>query len=156
MRGKFEITRRSVIIGSGAAAAALSLEGLFIPRPARGGTPKRGGKLVYGIQDYNNRHKSAATAKHPKFGLEDRTNNTYDALTWVDENLEVVPLLATKWQAVSEDQTVWEVAIREGVKFHDGRDLTVEDVIASYNLHKDPKLGSSFVKNMVDKAISLW
>lgn len=151
MQSKSGFTRRAVVVGSSAVAAALSLDTLLFPGVGHASTPKKGGKLVYAIQDYNNRHKSAATAKHPKFGLEDRTNNTYDALTWVDENLEVVPLLATKWEAVSDDQKVWEVVIREGVKFHDGRDLTVEDVIASYNLHKDPQLGSSFVKNLVER-----
>lgn len=151
MRSKSSFTRRAVVVGSGAVAAALSLDKLLFHGIARAATPKQGGKVVYAINNANTKHKSLATARHPYSGLEDRTNNTYDSLTWVDENLDVVPLLATKWEAVSDDQKTWEVAIREGVKFHNGREMTVNDVIASYNLHKDPKLGSSFVRNLVEK-----
>src|SRR3546814_512789 len=144
-------TRRAFLAATSATAVALGLGEFLFPGIGRAATPKKGGKLVYAINDYNNRHKSAALAKHPKYGLEDRTNVVYDALTWVDENLEVVPGLATKWEAVSDDQKTWEVTIREGVKFHDGRDLTVEDVIASYNLPKHPKLGTSFAKKLIEK-----
>ena len=143
-------TRRAFMVGTSAAAVVLGLGEFLFPGIGRAATPKRGGKLVYAITDHNTKH-SAAKAKHPYYGLESRTNVTYDALTWVDENLEVVPSLATKWEAVSDDQKTWEVTIREGVKFHDGRDMTVEDVIASYNLHKDPKLGTSFVRKLVEK-----
>ena len=61
-----------------------------------------------------------------------------------------MPEVATAWEA-NEGQDVWEVTIREDIQFHDGRPLTVEDVIASYNLHKNPKLGTSFAKKLVDR-----
>ena len=77
-------------------------------------TPKKGGKLVFaGIP--NTKHKTLKKAKHPYYGLEIRTTITYDRLTWVDENLNVVPQLATSWAAVEHDQTVWEAEIREGL-----------------------------------------
>ncbi len=43
-----------------------------------------------------------------------------------DENLGLKPGLATSWKPI--DDTTWEFKIREGVKFHDGSELTAEDV----------------------------
>ena len=43
------------------------------------------------------------------------------------ERAELIPGIATDW-AVSEDGLTWTVNIRDGVKFHDGTDLTAEDV----------------------------
>ncbi|HCK66467.1 MAG TPA: hypothetical protein DHW49_09390 [Anaerolineae bacterium] len=37
----------------------------------------------------------------------------------------------------SDDGTVWTFKIKEGLKFHDGEDLTAEDVAFTYNLYKD-------------------
>ena len=46
-------------------------------------TPKKGGTLVYAILGHNSKHKSLKTAKHPYKGIEIRTKNVYNALTWV-------------------------------------------------------------------------
>jgi peptide/nickel transport system substrate-binding protein len=50
----------------------------------------------------------------------------YDTLVWSGDGLEIEPRLATSWKAV--DPTTWEFKLRSGVKFHDGSDLTSEDV----------------------------
>src|SRR5918992_516705 len=44
-----------------------------------------------------------------------------------NEKTELLPGIATDWQ-ISEDGLTWTVTIREGVKFHNGSDLTAEDV----------------------------
>lgn len=143
-------SRRQVLLGAGSSMVAVSLADILSASTAFAATPNKGGKLVY-VAVPNSKHKSLKKAKHPYYGLEIRTTIPYDRLTWVDEDLNVQPQLATKWQAVKDDQTVWEVDIREGVKFHDGRDMTVDDVIASYNLHRDKKFGTSFSKKLVAK-----
>jgi peptide/nickel transport system substrate-binding protein len=38
---------------------------------------------------------------------------------------------------VSDDGTVWTFKIRDGLKWHDGKPLTAEDIAFSYNLYKD-------------------
>lgn len=38
---------------------------------------------------------------------------------------------------VSDDGTVWTFKIRDGLKWHDGKPLTAEDVAWTYNLYKD-------------------
>ena len=55
--------------------------------------------------------------------------HVFDALTHVNEDARLVPGLAGSWRAV--DPTTWEFRLRRGVKFHDGTDLTAEDVVFS-------------------------
>lgn len=50
----------------------------------------------------------------------------FDTIVMADENLQLKPGIATSWKVV--DDTTWEFKIREGVKFHDGSELTAEDV----------------------------
>jgi peptide/nickel transport system substrate-binding protein len=53
----------------------------------------------------------------------------FEALTHVDEDARLVPGLAESWRAV--DPTTWEFKLRRGVRFHDGSELTAEDVAFS-------------------------
>src|SRR5882672_7381107 len=53
----------------------------------------------------------------------------YDTLTRWDNSLRLQPALAASWKNVNE--TTWEFTIRQGVKFHDGAPLTVDDVKAT-------------------------
>jgi peptide/nickel transport system substrate-binding protein len=55
--------------------------------------------------------------------------HVFDALTRVDENARLIPGLAESWRAV--DATTWEFKLRRGVKFHDGTELTADDVLFS-------------------------
>jgi len=59
--------------------------------------------------------------------------NVYETLVFYDgiKTDTFVPLLAESWE-VSDDGTVWTFKIREGVKFHEGGDLTPSDVAYSY------------------------
>lgn len=56
-------------------------------------------------------------------------------LTEVSTDGSLMPELAESWE-VSADATEWRFKIRKGVTFHDGKTLTVEDVIASINHHR--------------------
>lgn len=47
----------------------------------------------------------------------------------------MVPNVAESWEA-SEDASEWRVKLRKGVMFHSGKEVTVEDVIASINFHR--------------------
>ena len=50
----------------------------------------------------------------------------------------IVPGIATDW-AVSPDGTEWTVNIRDGVKFHDGSELTAEDVLWTWQWGMGPQ-----------------
>jgi peptide/nickel transport system substrate-binding protein len=54
------------------------------------------------------------------------TKQVYEALVDIDSNLAVVPQLATAWKPLNS--STWEFELRRGVKFHDGKPLTVDDV----------------------------
>lgn len=58
-------------------------------------------------------------------------------------NLESVPGLATEWKRV-DDQTV-ELKLRQGVKFHNGDEMTAEDVVFSFG--RERMFGSTEAKN---------
>lgn len=56
----------------------------------------------------------------------------YEPLVNLDENLEVVPALAESWE-FSDDALTLTLNLRQGVKFHNGAELTAEDVVATFN-----------------------
>ncbi|MCR9274778.1 MULTISPECIES: ABC transporter substrate-binding protein [Mameliella] len=60
--------------------------------------------------------------------------NSFDTLIDRDHSKlepEWVPALATEWRLV--DDTTMELKLREGVKFHNGEDMTADDVVFSLN-----------------------
>ena len=68
----------------------------------------------------------------------DMMDQTGEYLTLSDQHLRLVPQLATKWSSNSAAD-VWTFSIRQGVKFHNGKPLTADDVVYTYKLHTDPK-----------------
>jgi peptide/nickel transport system substrate-binding protein len=56
--------------------------------------------------------------------------NMYEPLVRRDKNLKLEAGLATEWS--NTDPTTWRFKLRQGVKFHDGAPLTVEDVLFSF------------------------
>ena len=57
----------------------------------------------------------------------------YDGLVQRDMSGTLIPSLATKWEALSENPNIWRFKLREGVTFHDGAALDSEDVVFSIN-----------------------
>lgn len=56
--------------------------------------------------------------------------NVYQGLVGISEDLEILPALASEWE-ISEDGLTYTFTVREGVKFHDGTDMTIDDVVRS-------------------------
>ena len=96
--------------------------------------PKPGGNLIVGIgqtfEDIN-----VMTAFGYRWG-QLMAYAMYDTLVKFDNSGRAVPLLATKWTTPDPKTTI--VTIRKGVKFHDGTDMRVEDVVWSLNRINDP------------------
>jgi len=57
--------------------------------------------------------------------------SVHDTLVMRDNELNLVPGLATSWTQVNP--TTWRFVLRRGVKFHDGSPLTADDIVFSYD-----------------------
>jgi peptide/nickel transport system substrate-binding protein len=75
----------------------------------------------------------------------------FDQLTTVNaDSSGVSPSIAESWE-ISDDGTVYTFAIRQGVMFHDGSPMTIDDVVFSLERVFDPKgSGYSFLFGVVD------
>lgn len=58
--------------------------------------------------------------------------NVYDPLIRMDENFKPVPCVAESWE-VSDDGMEYTFKIKKGIKFHNGDELQVSDVVYSVN-----------------------
>ena len=65
---------------------------------------------------------------------------TFSALLKFEEGMALTGDLAESWEAVSP--TVWRFNLREGVKFHDGREMTAEDVKFTLDRLRNEDFGS--------------
>ncbi len=86
----------------------------------------------------------------PAFSSTMITGNIYEGLTFIDRSLVPAPLLATSW-TVSADGKTYRFKLKRGVKFHNGKEMTADDVVASYKRVLDPKTSSPYATrfNMV-------
>jgi peptide/nickel transport system substrate-binding protein len=64
--------------------------------------------------------------------------NVGEFLVFTDTAGRYHPWLATSWSANS-DASVWTFKIRPGVKFNNGKPMTVDDVVYSFKTQSDPK-----------------
>jgi peptide/nickel transport system substrate-binding protein len=78
-------------------------------------------------------------------------HHLFDSLVDVDAEGRLIPALAESWQAV--DDTTWEFKLRRGVRFHDGSELTADDVLFSLErpglIPNSPGSYTSFTKPIV-------
>ena len=101
---------------------------------AAAGEPKPGGTLkigqVGGILNFDAHRLSKGN--YPMLTL------VYNTLIRYDDTLTPQPELAESW-TFSKDGMTLEFKVREGVKFHNGRELVAEDVVWNIQRVQDPK-----------------
>lgn len=74
------------------------------------------------------------------------TWQVYEPLVKFDgQTLEIMPVLAEKYENI--DDVTWEFTIRQGVKFQDGTDFTVDDAVYSVNRIINPDYGSQIASD---------
>ena len=66
----------------------------------------------------------------------------FDGLVEFDQTLTIAPALAQYWTA-SRDNLTWTFTLRKGVRFHNGREVTADDVVFSLSRLVDPKVTST-------------
>lgn len=128
------LTRRGFVQG-GSALFSMAAAGLPITRAAAQ-APQRGGHLKLGLG-------GGASADTLDPAMASASVAFVIVNTWGDtlveshpETGEPVPSLAESWTP-STDAKVWTFKIRQGVRFHDGRPLTVADAVATLKRHAD-------------------
>jgi oligopeptide transport system substrate-binding protein len=77
------------------------------------------------------------------------TQQLFDGLVQFDKDLNIIPAIAKSWK-ISHDGLTYTFYLREGVKFHNGREVTAEDFIYSLTRIIDPKTKSP-AANFLDR-----
>lgn len=134
-RAPFKLNRRGFLHGSALVGIAAT-SGMLLNGPARAQEPKRGGTLRMGLD-------GGSTADTLDPAIAAATMAFVLCHCWGDtlveshpETGEALPSLAQSWD-VSDDGITWTFQIREGVEFHDGKPLTVDDVVETLRRHAD-------------------
>lgn len=65
----------------------------------------------------------------------------FNTLLAYDDQMRLVGDLARSWE-VSDDGLTWTFHLRQGVRFHNGREMVAQDVVNSWNRIFDPQLAS--------------
>ena len=122
---------------------------LAAPEP----NPKRGGVLRYGI-----------TMRPPHFDVhQSGTINNLGSQGCMFDNLirrdprdsgkTIIPDLAHSWE-IAKDGKTYTFHLRQGVQFHDGAELTAEDVKATFDRIAKPPQGIAIPRSVLFKAVS--
>jgi peptide/nickel transport system substrate-binding protein len=168
-----EFLRSTTLLGMSATAAYAFANtmtgGDAVPAAhAQGAMPKGGTlRIAMRCQDLKTPH----TYSWVESSNSGRAVLDYLAVTGIDNVTR--PGLCEKWEA-TEDLKTWTLSLRKGVKWHNGKDFTADDVVWNINRVLDPKTGSSILglmkgfmldefetgekdaKGMAKKSTKLW
>jgi peptide/nickel transport system substrate-binding protein len=161
-------TRRGFLRGSAAAIAGIyglparlghaaeipnEFDGLKFQLKAPEPNAKRGGVLRYGI-----------TMRPPHFDVhQSGTINNLGSQGCMFDNLirhdprdsgkTIIPDLAHSWE-IAKDGKTYTFFLRKGVQFHDGAELTADDVKATFDRIAKPPQGISIPRSILFKTVS--
>lgn len=141
------ISRRTAVAGA-TAATALAMAG-GRPLASQNATPDAasaegvpGGTLRVGVQGDPAELDPALVVLDAASLVIDQV---YEGLVHEDEALVPQPRLAESWE-ISEDGLTYTFALRQGVMFHNGREMTSDDVIYSFERVMNPDTGSPWAE----------
>jgi peptide/nickel transport system substrate-binding protein len=103
------------------------------PASAAAITPRPGGALRGGVLG-----DLLGLDGHLTTGL-DSVRRVFDVVNVLDAKLNTVPVLAQSLELTSDARQM-TIKLRQGVKFHTGRELTAQDLVWNFNRLKDPKV----------------
>lgn len=119
-----------------------------LPPSVMEGAPVDGGTLHFWLPQQPNHLVGLI---EPDWWLSRMTEgNVFEALVWTDPddapNYRQFPALAESWE-VSPDHLTYTFKLRKGVTFHDGKPLTADDVIFTFDKLMDPKVKSASLRS---------
>jgi peptide/nickel transport system substrate-binding protein len=133
-----EFLRRASIFGLGAGTVGALLK-LVGEADVAYGAPrmpaKVGGTLRVGMLGFSSPLEPYQLREAGSLGL---AGIPGEFLTFSNAALQVKPWLATSWKP-NKDGTVWTFQLRKGVKFHNGKEMTADDVVASFKQYLSEK-----------------
>jgi peptide/nickel transport system substrate-binding protein len=109
------------------------------PAVAAAGQPRTGGTLRVAHPGTPRQLDPAKQVSGDEYMV---TLAVYDTLVWFNNDLSLQPQLAQSWDT-SQDLKTWTFHLRQGVKFHHGKALDANDVVASLKRVLDPATGST-------------
>jgi len=142
-----KLDRREFMRRAGALGLAAPFAASLLSQSVHAATPKKGGKFVMGTA-----HGSTTDSLDPgthENGFMTSTVFTYaNHLFETDNTGQLVPELAESFEA-NKDATKWVIKLRKGVEFHNGKEMTADDVISSMNHHRGEDTKSA-VKSLLE------
>ena len=134
-------SRRDLLALLGALGIGSAMGGSIIgsATTAHAQTPKKGGKIR--VAGFGSSTADTLDPAKQSYSTDYcRCTMFYNGLTELDATL--TPQLALAEAIENEKATVWTIKLRKGVQFHDGKELTSEDVVFSLKRHHDPATGT--------------
>jgi peptide/nickel transport system substrate-binding protein len=120
---------RRRLLTSGAAAAIFAATGL-----GASAAPVKGGHLRLGLSGGSAADAFASPRAFGTFLKVAGAGMVFDTLTEVAADGTLRGELATDWES-RDGARVWDIRLRDGVRFHDGRPFTADDAVASIRRH---------------------
>ena len=140
--GRREFLRSATLLGV-SAAAAYATAGKILGRPLAGPaaaaeTPKRGGRLRWGMQVQDMTDPATFAWTEPS----NQTRHTLEYLCRTGADNVTRPYLAESWEA-SDDLKTWTLKLRRDVTWNNGEAFDADDVVFNFKRWLDPATGSS-------------
>ncbi|MCP5087166.1 MAG: ABC transporter substrate-binding protein [Rhodobacteraceae bacterium] len=127
------ISRRKFMGSMAAVGASATLISSLVAKRATAATPKKGGRLVIGINAAQAQDSLDPTKYYSTPNIQ-MGYSVHDSLVNRGPDLQPIPWLATHWEANSTAQQ-WVFDLRTDVEFHDGSKFGADDVIYSMSRH---------------------
>jgi peptide/nickel transport system substrate-binding protein len=145
------LSRRTFLATTSAALVVAARGGLVPQTEAAKRHPKWGNTLHYGSRTdiagldahrHNQNHQIHATAA------------LYNGLTDIDQRGNLVPSLAESWEP-NQALSAWTFRLRQGVLFHNAREVDAEAVKFNILRIQDPAIGHDFIRGGLENVDSV-